>query len=71
MGNIGNVYLYASTREKIFTRCDGIFLKAGRTSEDKILAIVENILYGLPASGKRWNDKLTTSLLDMRFRPSK
>ena len=33
--DIGNAYLYANTREKIFTRCDQSFLKAGLTTEDK------------------------------------
>ena len=71
VGDIGNAYLYAHTREKIFTKCDCSFLKAGISTRDKILAIVEKALYGLPTSGNRWRDKLATSLLDMRFRPSK
>ena len=68
---MGNAYLYAHTREKVFTKCDGSFLKAGITTEYKTLVIVEKALYGLPTSGNRWYDKLATSLLDMGCRPSK
>ena len=50
VGYIGNAYLYASTREKIFTRCDQSFIKEGITSDDKTIAIVEKALYGLPTS---------------------
>ena len=71
VGDIGNAYLYAKTREKIFTRCDQSFIKAGITSEDKTLAIVEKALYGLPTSGNRWHNKLSSSLITMGFKPSK
>ena len=53
VGDIGNAYLYANTREKIFTRSDQSFIKAGITSEGKTQAIVEKALYRLPTSGNR------------------
>ena len=71
VGDIGIAYLYANTQEKIFTRCDQSFIKAGITSEGKTLAIVEKALYGLPTGGNRWYDKLASSFITMGFKPSK
>ena len=64
-------HIYANTREKIFTRCDQSFIKAGITSDDKNIAIVEKALYRLPTSGNRWHDKLASSLITMGLKPSK
>ena len=71
VGDIRNAYLYANTRETIFTRCDQSFINAGITSEDKTLAIVGKALYGLPTSVNRWHDKLASSLISMGFKPNK
>ena len=71
VGDIGNAYLCANTREKIFIICDQSFLRAEINTVGKILAMVEKALYGLPTSGNRWYDKLVSSRIKMGLKPSK
>ena len=71
VGDIGNAYLYAKTDEKIFTFCDGAFKRAGYTTKERTLAVVDGALYGLPTSGNRWHAALADTLRSMQFKPSR
>ena len=70
-GDIGNAYLYAKTREKIYTFCDEGFLNAGWTDSPETPAIVVQALYGLATSGNRWHALLSDTLRSQKWRPTK
>jgi hypothetical protein len=66
-GDIGNAYLNAPTREKVYVRCGlefGLGLK-GR------IAIVVKSLYGLKSSGNRWHSHFANTLYSMGFQTSR
>ena len=64
-GDIGNAFIQATTREKIFTRC-------GPKFDDKsgCIAIIEKTLYGLTASAERFRTLLADFLRGMGFVPT-
>jgi hypothetical protein len=64
--DIGNAYLEAETKEKVF------FI-AGPEFEDRQghILIIHKALYGLRSSGLRWGEKFSDSLRDLGFEPSK
>ena len=66
-GDVGNAYLNASTREKIYTRCG---LEFGPEMVGRI-AIVEKSLYGLKSSGNRWHAHFANTLYSMGFMPTR
>ena len=64
--DIGNAYLNAPAREKVYTTAGPEF------GPDKIgkPVIIERALYGLKTSGAAWNAQLTETLRSMDFTPS-
>ena len=64
--DIGNAYLEAQTKEKLFIIAGPEF----GDLEGKIL-IFDKALYGLVTSGARWHDKLYDVLQEMGFKPCK
>ena len=64
--DIGNAYLEAETKEKLY-------IVAGPEFGDKEghVLIVHKALYGLRTSGKRWHERFADCLRDMGFTPSK
>ena len=67
-GDVGNAYLNASTREKIYTRCG---LEFGPEMVGRI-AIAEKSLYGLKSSGNRWHAHFANMLYSMMgFMPTR
>jgi len=66
-GDVGNAYLNAETKEKIFTKCG---LEFGPEMVNRI-AIVQKGLYGLKSSGNRWHSHFTKAILQMGFTPSR
>ena len=64
--DIGNAYLEAETKEKVFIIAGPEFGDlAGHT------LIIVKALYGLRTSGARWHDRFADCLRDMGFEPSK
>ncbi len=57
-GDVGNAYLNASTKEKVYTICGPEF---GPELEGRI-AIIKKSLYGLKSSGARWHAHFAKSL---------
>jgi hypothetical protein len=66
-GDVGNAYLNAYTKEKVYVRCG---LEFGPTMMGRI-AIVEKSLYGLKSSGNRWHSHFANTLYSMGFSPSR
>ena len=64
--DIGNAYLEAKTKEKLYVVAGPEFEEL----EGHILAIYK-ALYGLKSSGLRWSQKIHDIMLDMGFSPSK
>ena len=62
-GDIGKVYLNASAKEKIYTRCG---LEFGPEMVSRI-AIVHKSVYGLKSSGNRWHAHFANTLHSMGF----
>ena len=64
--DIGNAYLEAKTKEKIY-------IVAGPECEELEghIFIIYKALYGLNSSGLRWSKKIHDIMLDMGFSPSK
>ena len=64
--DIGNAYLNAMAREKVYTTAGPEFgpEKQGRP------VIIERALYGLKTSGAAWHAQLTETLRAMNFTPS-
>lgn len=63
--DIGNAYLNAPCREKIYTLAGKEF---GPTNEGKVVIIVR-ALYGLKSSGAAWRAHLAQAMHDLDFRP--
>src|SRR5687767_9949196 len=66
-GDIGNVYLYGKTKEKV---CITARLEFGEELQGKTL-IIYKALYGLKSSGARFHEHLFATLLSMEYKPSK
>ena len=64
--DIGNAYLEAKTKEKLYIVAGPEFEEL----EGHILVIYK-VLYGLKSSGLRWSQKIHDIMLDMGFSPSK
>ena len=64
--DIGNAYLEATTKEKLYIVAGPEFEEL----EGHILVIYK-ALYGLKSSGLRWSQKIHDIMLDMGFSPSK
>jgi hypothetical protein len=64
--DIGNAYLEAETKEKVF-------IVAGKEFGDREghILVIHKALYGLCSSGLRWGEKFSDTLRDMGFEPSK
>ena len=66
VADIGNAYLEAYTKEKVYIVASGIFgERAGHT------LIIEKALYGLRSSGARFHDRLSDTLRDLGYLPCK
>ena len=65
--DIGNAYLHAKTREKVYIIAGPEF---GPELEGCIM-LVEKSLYGLTTSAARWHEELSKTLRAMGFSPSK
>jgi hypothetical protein len=66
-GDVGNAYLNAKTKEKVYIKCG---LEFGPEMEGRI-AIVDKGLYGLKSSGNRWHAHFAQTLYGMGFIPSR
>jgi hypothetical protein len=64
--DIGNAYLNAPTKEKVFTICG---LEFGQQYQGRIAVIVK-ALYGLKSSGVAWHNMLSSTLHDLGFKSS-
>jgi len=65
-GDVGNAYLEAITREKVYIVAGPEFGK-----RKGLIVVVHKALYGLKLSGKMWHEKLHDTLRDLGFIPSK
>ena len=65
--DIGNAYLHAKTREKVYIVAGPEF---GPEYEGRVMIIVKS-LYGLTTSAARWYEELSATLRAMGFHPSK
>ncbi len=63
--DIGNAYLQANTKEKVYTIAGPEF---GELQGQKVLIV--RALYGLKSSGTAWHDYFAANLHDMNFQPS-
>ena len=64
--DIGNAYLEAETKEKVYIVGDQVFGDLeGHTM------IIHKALYGLRSSGLRWHERFADTLRDMGFKISK
>ena len=63
--NIGNAYLKAKTKEKVYVIAGPEF---GKELEGHHLVIVR-ALYGLKTSGLRWHERFADVLREMEFTP--
>ena len=64
--DVGNAYLEARTKEKIF------FIAGPEFGEHEgHIFIINKALYGLRTSGARWHERFADTLRDMDFTPSK
>jgi hypothetical protein len=66
-GDVGNAYLNADTKEKVYTVCGPEF---GPELEGRI-AIIKKSLYGLKSSGARWHAHFAKSLYTLGFKPTR
>jgi Reverse transcriptase (RNA-dependent DNA polymerase) len=64
MADIGNAYLNANTKEKVWTTAGDEF---GSNSGKKV--VIVRALYGLKSSGAAWRSHLAQSLRDMEYQP--
>ena len=65
-GDVGNAYLNAETKEKIYTRCG---LEFGPEMVNQI-AIVLKGLYGFKSSGNQWHSHFAKTISQLGFLPS-
>ena len=63
-GDIGNAFVQAETKEKIYTR-------AGPEFGDRqgCMVIIKKALYGLSTSARQWSKRLSDSLRGIGFKP--
>ena len=66
-GDVGNAFLYGTTREKVYIIAGPEF---GKELEGKIL-IIDKSLYGLKTSGARFHEHLSGKLRELGFYPTK
>jgi hypothetical protein len=66
-GDVGNAYLHAETKEKVYVRCGPEF---GPELEGRI-AIIKKSLYGLKSSGAQWHAHFAKTLHTMGFNPTR
>jgi hypothetical protein len=66
-GDVGNAYLNAETKEKVYTICGPEF---GPELEGHI-AIIKKSLYGLKSSGAQWHAHFAKTLHTMGFQPTR
>ena len=66
-GDVGNAFLYGTTREKVYIVAGPEF---GPKLEGKRL-IIDKSLYGLKTSGARFHEHLSTQLQKLDFKPTK
>jgi hypothetical protein len=66
-GDVGNAYLNADTKEKVYVRCGPEF---GPELEGRI-AIIKKSLYGLKSSGAQWHAHFAKTLYMMGFQPTR
>ena len=72
VGDINTAYLYATTKEKIWTRAEGeAFVKAGYANTSGSICMVHKAQYGLPGSGHAWWLRLSETLRDLGFERSR
>ena len=64
--DVGNAYLEATTREKVY-----IIGGAGFGELEGHTLVIYKALYGLRSSGLRWHERFADTLRDMGFLPSK
>ena len=64
--DIGNAYLEASTKEKLY-------ILAGPELEElqAHILVIHEVLYGLKSSGLRWSQRIHDIMLQLRFEPPK
>jgi hypothetical protein len=65
--DVGNAYLEACTKEKVY--CIGME-DFGKDLNGSVL-IIRKALYGLRSSGARWHERFSDTLREMKFTPSK
>ena len=65
--DIGNTYLHARTKEKVFIIAGPEF---GPELEGRVMLVVKS-LYGLTTSAARWHEELSRTLRGMGFKPTK
>ena len=66
-GDIGNVYLYDKTKEKVYVIAGPEY---GEKLQGKML-LIDKALYGLKSSSARFHEHLSATLLSMGYKPSK
>ena len=69
-GDIGNAYLNANNKDKIYTRVGPEFEVVGIMAEKNLLEVIK-ALHGLPTSGNMWNAHLSHTLREMGFKPTR
>ena len=57
--DIGNAYLEATTKEKLYEELQGHIL------------VIHKALYGLKSSGSRWSQRIHDIMIQLNFRPCK
>jgi hypothetical protein len=66
-GDVGNAYLNADTKEKVYVKCGPEFGPA----LEGCFAIIKKSLYGLKSSGARWHAHFETTLHTLGFVPTR
>jgi Reverse transcriptase (RNA-dependent DNA polymerase) len=66
VGDIGNAYLYATTKEKIYCRTGQEFESSGQAKAGQI-AVLVMALYGTKSAANRWHAHLADTLRSMKF----
>ena len=65
-GNIGNAFIQAHTKEKIYTRCGPEF-----GNRQNSIAVIVRVLYGLTTSAERFRKMIAYFLRTLGFAPSR
>ena len=72
VGDINTAYLYATTKERIYSRADDeAFIVTGYAKQKRALCLIHKAQYGLPGSGHAWWLKLGETLRDLNFQRSR